>query len=263
VVLNRPLVIGRECDGENIADTEVSRQHLRLVPSPTALSAVDLDSRNGTTVNGVPLTGRVALVRGDVVRLGRSEVIVVYTPTGEEEAEQLDHDPTQVIGRAIVAPPPPPPGEVTAPSGVIALADRLLGIDPTGEKDLFPSYTELPTRVRPWVWQAARVGSVAVYLAIIVAMFVRPAAGLFMFFGVVVPLWPILFLVAPGLWRNVCPLAATNQIPRVFGFSRALNPPGWLRERGYLIAVTLFSGLPGRGWPGWTRPGPRWALCSR
>ena len=33
VVLNRPLVIGRECDGENIADTEVSRQHLRLVPT--------------------------------------------------------------------------------------------------------------------------------------------------------------------------------------------------------------------------------------
>ncbi|MDT5366754.1 MAG: nitrite reductase large subunit, partial [Mycobacterium sp.] len=48
MVLNRPLVIGRECDGENIADTEVSRQHLRLVPSPTALSVVDLDSRNGT-----------------------------------------------------------------------------------------------------------------------------------------------------------------------------------------------------------------------
>lgn len=31
VVPNRPLVIGRECDGENIADTEVSREHLRLV----------------------------------------------------------------------------------------------------------------------------------------------------------------------------------------------------------------------------------------
>ena len=117
VVLNRPLVIGRECDGENIADTEVSRRHLRLVPSPTALSVVDLDSRNATTVNGVALTGRAALVRGDVVRLGRSEVIVLYTPTAEEDAQQLDYDPTQVMRGAGIAPPPPPPGEVSAPSG--------------------------------------------------------------------------------------------------------------------------------------------------
>jgi nitrite reductase (NADH) large subunit len=260
MVLNRPLVIGRECDGENIADTEVSRQHLRLVPSPTALSVVDLDSRNGTTVNGVALTGRAALVRGDVVRLGRSEVIVLYTPTAEEDAEQPDYDPTQMIRSAVIAPPPPPAGEVTAPSGFIAVADRVLGIDPTGEKDLFPSYTELPTRVRPWVWQAVRVGSVAVYLAVIVTMFVRPAAGLFIFFGVIVPLWPILFLVAPGLWRNVCPLAAANQTPRVLGFSRALNPPGWLRERGYLIAVTLFFGIAGARLAGLDKTGPAMGL---
>jgi nitrite reductase (NADH) large subunit len=260
MVLNRPLVIGRECDGENIADTEVSRQHLRLVPSPTALSVVDLDSRNGTTVNGVALTGRAALVRGDVVRLGRSEVIVLYTPTAEEDAEQPDYDPTQMIRSAVIAPPPPPAGKVTAPSGFIAVADRVLGIDPTGEKDLFPSYTELPTRVRPWVWQAVRVGSVAVYLAVIVTMFVRPAAGLFIFFGVIVPLWPILFLVAPGLWRNVCPLAAANQTPRVLGFSRALNPPGWLRERGYLIAVTLFFGIAGARLAGLDKTGPAMGL---
>lgn len=260
MVLNRPLVIGRECHGENIADTEVSRQHLRLVPSPTALSVVDLDSRNGTTVNGVALTGRAALVRGDVVRLGRSEVIVLYTPTAEEDAEQPDYDPTQMIRSAVIAPPPPPAGEVTAPSGLIAVADRVLGIDPTGEKDLFPSYTELPTRVRPWVWQAVRVGSVAVYLAVIVTMFVRPAAGLFIFFGVIVPLWPILFLVAPGLWRNVCPLAAANQTPRVLGFSRALNPPGWLRERGYLIAVTLFFGIAGARLAGLDKTGPAMGL---
>jgi nitrite reductase (NADH) large subunit len=260
MVLNRPLVIGRECDGENITDTEVSRQHLRLVPSPTALSVVDLDSRNGTTVNGVALTGRAALARGDVVRLGRSEVIVLYTPTAEEDAGQLDHDPTQMIRSAVIAPPPPPAGEVTAPSGLIALADRVLGIDPTGEKDLFPSYTELPTRVRPWVWQAVRVGSIAVYLAVIVTMFVRPAAGLFIFFGVIVPLWPILFLVAPGLWRNICPLAAANQIPRVSGFSRALNPPDWLRERGYLIAVTLFFGIAGARLAGLDKTGPAMGL---
>ena len=64
-----------------LADDGVSREHLRLGPSPTALSAVDLGSRNGTTINGTALTGRAALAPGDVLRLGRSEIIVLHPPT--------------------------------------------------------------------------------------------------------------------------------------------------------------------------------------
>jgi nitrite reductase (NADH) large subunit len=60
-----------------------------------------------------------------------------------------------------------------------------------------------------------RVGSFAGYLGVIVMMFARPAAGLFVFFQVIVPLFPVLIFVAPGVWRNICPLAAANQIPRV------------------------------------------------
>ena len=90
----------------------------------------------------------------------------------------------------------------------------------------------------------------------VVTLFVRPAAGLFVFFGVIVPLWPVLFLVAPGLWRNICPLAATNQMPRFFGFSRALEPPDWLRNRGYLIAMALFFGIAGARLAGLDRSGP-------
>ena len=86
-------------------------------------------------------------------------------------------------------------------------------------------------------------------------MFVRPAAGLFAFFEVIVPLLPILFLVAPGLWRNVCPLAASNQLPRVRGFTRGRTAPNWLRNRGYLIAVTLFVGIAGARLAGLDRSG--------
>ncbi|MGY1765630.1 FHA domain-containing protein, partial [Geodermatophilus sp. SYSU D00779] len=42
-----------------------------------ALSLVDLDSRNGTFVNGNRVTGRVVLEHGDVVRLGATEFVVV------------------------------------------------------------------------------------------------------------------------------------------------------------------------------------------
>src|SRR6185503_12128057 len=60
------------------------------------------------------------------------------------------------------------------------------------------------------------------------------------FWGIVVPLLPILFFVAPGFWRNVCPMATLNQLPRVLGFTRALTMPKWFREYGYVIGIALF-----------------------
>jgi nitrite reductase (NADH) large subunit len=241
LVLNRPIVVGRDCGGEILADDRVSREHLRLVPSPTALSVVDLGSKNGTTVNGVALTRRIALVPGDVVRLGRSEIIVLHTPTVDPGVLEQDHDATRNL--AVIASPPPPPSAGTSPSPVLKVAERVLGIDSTGERELFPAYTELESKVPGGVWRAVRVASIAAYLVLIGAMFVRPAAGLFVFFQVIPPLLPILFLVAPGLWRNICPLAASNQTPRVLGFSRGLTAPRWLRNRGYLIAATLFFSI--------------------
>jgi hypothetical protein len=53
----------------------------------------------------------------------------------------------------------------------------VLGIDSTGERNLFPTYTELPAKVPLRVWHVIRVGSMAGYLAVIAVMFVRPAAA--------------------------------------------------------------------------------------
>jgi nitrite reductase (NADH) large subunit len=84
--LDHPIEVGRECDGENLADPGVSRRHLRLVPTPVGLSLVDLESRNGTRVNGEKVTGRVVLQPGDVVRLGDSEIVMVGRTVRATEA---------------------------------------------------------------------------------------------------------------------------------------------------------------------------------
>ena len=57
---------------------------------------------------------------------------------------------------------------------------------------------------------------------------------------VVIPLLPLLFLTVPGLWRNLCPLAASNQTPRALKLTKALTAPDWLKEYGYVIAFGLF-----------------------
>jgi nitrite reductase (NADH) large subunit len=118
-----------------------------------------------------------------------------------------------------------------------------LGTAPRPGQPLFPAYTEMPRRIPIPFWHVIRIGSVLAYLALCVSLFVAPSGGLFAFFKVVVPLLPILFFVAPGLWRNICPLAAANQAPRVLGFSRALTAPDWLRQYGAVISITLFFGI--------------------
>ncbi|WP_223885384.1 FAD-dependent oxidoreductase [Nocardia colli] len=247
LMLSGPVTFGRNGDNEQLADTAISPRHLRLVPSPTALSVVDLGSRTGTTVNGVPLTGRTALTSGDTVQLGDTEIIVLYDPVTEPLARIDEETPSE--------PPTAPTPVAPPPTRLFTLANRILDIDPDGKRNLFPAATEIPSRMPRKMWHLVRIASIAVYLEMIVAMFVRPAGGLFVFFGVVVPLLPGLFLIAPGLWRNSCPLAATNQIPRVLRFTRGKNPPDWLYARGYLGATTLFFGIAGARLAGLDRNG--------
>src|SRR5207248_9454002 len=101
VTFDRAIEVGRECDGEIVHDDDVSQRHLKIVPSPTSLSVVDLDSQNGTTVNGGRITGRVSLGPGDVLRLGQAEIGLVG-----EMAQPVPPPPTHA--QAAPAPDPPP-----------------------------------------------------------------------------------------------------------------------------------------------------------
>ncbi|MEO8391584.1 MAG: FAD-dependent oxidoreductase [Chloroflexota bacterium] len=107
-------------------------------------------------------------------------------------------------------------------------------------RPLFPNYTQLPQRVPAQVWNVLRVVSIGTGYAIIITAFIRPQVALFVFWKLIVPFLPILFFVAPGIWRNICPMAALNQTPRLFRFTRALTPPDWLKNNAYLIGIVMF-----------------------
>jgi pSer/pThr/pTyr-binding forkhead associated (FHA) protein len=68
--------IGRARRADFVVDvTLVSRLHCRLTAGATELEVVDLDSTNGTFVNGQRVT-RAALKDGDTLGVGRVEFIV-------------------------------------------------------------------------------------------------------------------------------------------------------------------------------------------
>ena len=73
--LGGPLIgVGRASDNDVIVDDPmVSRHHCQLRLQHGAYSFADLGSRNGSTVNGQPVT-QIALGPGDVIRIGDTEI---------------------------------------------------------------------------------------------------------------------------------------------------------------------------------------------
>ena len=59
-----------------VPDESVSTSHAKLQRREGVWVLVDLDSTNGTFVNGEPIEGRVQLFDGDLVRVGDTELRV-------------------------------------------------------------------------------------------------------------------------------------------------------------------------------------------
>jgi nitrite reductase (NADH) large subunit len=109
--------------------------------------------------------------------------------------------------------------------------------------NLFPSYLEMKQPLPVWVWQVLRAGMVIGALALIALLFMRPHDGLIAWWLFVLPCIPLLLMLAPGIWRNLCPMAAVNQYPRLFGFTLGKTIPDRLLRSAFLIQVTLYFAL--------------------
>jgi NADPH-dependent 2,4-dienoyl-CoA reductase/sulfur reductase-like enzyme/ferredoxin len=104
----------------------------------------------------------------------------------------------------------------------------------------FRNYTKRQARVPMAVWWLARGLALAVALGLAVVLLVNPALGLQLFWGLAIPVVPALLVIAPGLWRQVCPMATLNQLPRLGGFTRARELPLGLKQAAFSISVALF-----------------------
>lgn len=83
--VSTPLTVGREEDNDiQLNDERVSRFHVKIQEDAGRLILTDLDSTNGTRVNGHPVRLRV-LQLGDLIMLGRSVLLV----GGPDELKKL------------------------------------------------------------------------------------------------------------------------------------------------------------------------------
>ncbi len=71
--LDATVSVGREPDNNVVLDDDrVSKHHFQFVASANGLQLIDLNSTNGTSVNGQKVTGTVALQPGDTIRVGQT-----------------------------------------------------------------------------------------------------------------------------------------------------------------------------------------------
>lgn len=106
----------------------------------------------------------------------------------------------------------------------------------------FENYTQLPHLAPRPFWIAARVAVLAFTFALIAWLCTGNHLALTVLWSLCIPLLPALWFVAPGIWRNVCPMAFLNQLPRELGFTRAERRPEALRTWAYPISIALLLG---------------------
>lgn len=83
--MNEPAILGRESDQTPLTDRTVSRHHAQIHPEDGAWILSDLNSANGTYINGVRVRTPVRLKHGDQIKLGST--LIVYA--GDQSMEKL------------------------------------------------------------------------------------------------------------------------------------------------------------------------------
>jgi len=104
----------------------------------------------------------------------------------------------------------------------------------------FPNYTQLSKFLPQSIWHSLRVLSVISALGMAYVLWKNPTLGLPIFWGLAVPVLPLLFFIAPGVWRNICPLAASNQLPRLAGISRSATNATLSQGLAFPIGMLAF-----------------------
>jgi two-component system response regulator AtoC len=96
--LNGRVIIGRgESAGLRLQDQSISRHHAKVISTPREVVLADLDSQNGTAVNGERLTGTRPLLSGDSFTIGN--VTLVFHSRGRRQAVRVLVDFAQLRQR--------------------------------------------------------------------------------------------------------------------------------------------------------------------
>lgn len=89
-------------------------------------------------------------------------------------------------------------------------------------------------------WRRGQDALLVLGLALVATLLLWPAVGLDLMWNVLIPVAPALLVVAPGLWRNVCPMASLSLLPSRWGLARDAVPS---RRASSLLSAAALAAL--------------------
>jgi predicted component of type VI protein secretion system len=115
IALGAPLVVGRGQEAEVVLDDpRVSRLHARITPHGGTAIVEDLQSSNGTFVNGNALYAPATVGPGDDILVGVT--VLELRTTAQIAAQPSAVRPVPVAIAAVPAVAPPPPAQPVMPT---------------------------------------------------------------------------------------------------------------------------------------------------
>ncbi len=89
------------------------------------------------------------------------------------------------------------------------------------------------------IWRSVQTLVWLVGVAIVFNLIFYPTLGIHLFWNILIPIAPLLLVVATGLWRNICPMASTALFPRHVGLSKRKKLT--LAETGKLNLIAIIA----------------------
>ena len=96
-----------------------------------------------------------------------------------------------------------------------------------------------------FIWRIIQTLFWFIGVSIFTSLLFFPSIGLLVFWNILIPVAPALFVVATGLWRNICPLATTILLTRHFNLSQKKKMTARTQAKLQLVAIlALFVIVP-------------------
>jgi nitrite reductase (NADH) large subunit len=104
----------------------------------------------------------------------------------------------------------------------------------------------MSARISNYAWSAAQTTALAAAAVLVAGLWVAPDTALRFLWGGVIPALPAVYLMHPGLWRNVCPMASLNMAVARRGRRKRMSPR--TTHAANAVGISLFAALvPLRG----------------
>lgn len=118
-------------------------------------------------------------------------------------------------------------------------ANLAIRVSSTKYSPRLPANSRTVTPEGRHVWVSLQAGMLLVGVVLIGLLLFWPAVGIALMWNLIIPIAPALVTIAPGLWRNICPMATFHMLPQKLGIAQNIRMPEWGAATLSLVGVTL------------------------